>query len=41
MAQWIDYIERLYVAKRKIDKQITKLGGETSGLTVSKDHLRR
>ncbi|KWU43550.1 hypothetical protein RHOSPDRAFT_6020, partial [Rhodotorula sp. JG-1b] len=33
VAQWIDYIERLYVAKRKIDKQITKLGGETSGLT--------
>ncbi|TKA57510.1 hypothetical protein B0A53_00741 [Rhodotorula sp. CCFEE 5036] len=33
VAQWIDYIERLYVAKRRIDKQIIKLGGENSGLT--------
>ena len=41
VAQWIDYIERLYVAKRKIDKQITKLGGETSGLTVSRVSSKR
>ncbi|GAA5865678.1 hypothetical protein JCM3774_004963 [Rhodotorula dairenensis] len=32
VAQWIDYIERLYAAKRKIDKRIHKLGGGSTGL---------
>jgi sorting nexin-25 len=41
VAQWIDYIERLYVAKRRIDKQIIKLGGENSGLTVSMGFLQQ
>ncbi|BGP30845.1 tRNA (guanine-N(7)-)-methyltransferase (tRNA(m7G46)-methyltransferase) [Rhodotorula toruloides] len=27
VADWIDFIERLYTAKRKIDKRIDKLGG--------------
>ncbi|BGO97035.1 PhoX domain-containing protein [Rhodotorula toruloides ATCC 204091] len=27
VAEWIDFIERLYTAKRKIDKRIDKLGG--------------
>lgn len=34
VAQWIDYIERLYAAKRKIDKRISKLGGGTLGMPV-------
>ncbi|BGP23533.1 tRNA (guanine-N(7)-)-methyltransferase (tRNA(m7G46)-methyltransferase) [Rhodotorula toruloides] len=31
VAEWVDFIERLYTAKRKIDKRIDKLGG-TQGL---------
>lgn len=33
VAEWIDFIERLYTAKRKIDKRIDKLGGN-QGLSV-------
>ncbi|GAA5874051.1 hypothetical protein JCM1840_006129 [Sporobolomyces johnsonii] len=30
VADWIDYIERLYSAKRKVDKRIVQLGGGTA-----------
>lgn len=33
VAQWIDFIERLYTAKRKIGQRIEELGGD-SGTTV-------
>lgn len=35
VSQWVDFIERLYTAKRKIDKRISKLGGDSAGFAVS------
>ncbi|CEQ41403.1 SPOSA6832_03111, partial [Sporobolomyces salmonicolor] len=35
VADWIDYIERLYSAKRKVDKRIAQLGGGTASTQPS------